>query len=376
MVFRGKLAFLKSQILSFKTKRKIIVIESDDWGSERMPDVHTRNELGKFGLDIRKNPFTWLDTLERVDDILSLEMILDSIQKKTGKTVKITTNFIVANPDYSKIKENNYNDYAYEVFTDTYRRRDGDDRVFEAIQKMNQQGYFKPQFHGREHLNISMWLDQLRKENKYFRKAFDLSTYGIDVPMDVSYRTNLMAAYEYDDEAQRTLVMDSISDGMALFYKYFGTQSDTAVAPRHVWNDEIEMQYSKAGIKGIQTSLNQLIPSHQGYILKPHYTGEADPKSDMVYTVRSLNFEPSYDSKYDWISKNIKKIKWQFLIGNPVIIGMHRLNFVGGIEEANRTENLKLFKYFIENIIDNYPDVEFLSSDELITTIVQSNVRD
>jgi hypothetical protein len=48
---------------------------------------------------------------------------------------------------------------------------------------------------------------------------------------------------------------------------------------------------------------------------------------------------------------------------------MHRLNFVGGLESQNRITNLQKFKLLFELIINKYPDVQFLTSDELAKSI-------
>ena len=36
----------------WRTKRKLIVLESDDWGSIRMPSVEAYNNLQKAGIDL------------------------------------------------------------------------------------------------------------------------------------------------------------------------------------------------------------------------------------------------------------------------------------------------------------------------------------
>jgi len=48
---------------------------------------------------------------------------------------------------------------------------------------------------------------------------------------------------------------------------------------------------------------------------------------------------------------------------------MHRLNFVGGIDQEARGNHLNQFKILLESIITRYPEVEFLSSDELAQLI-------
>ena len=60
---RGKIDFLLSQLRSWKTSRQIVVIESDDWGSERIPNNDVRNTLKSNGINMDSNPHAKYDTL-------------------------------------------------------------------------------------------------------------------------------------------------------------------------------------------------------------------------------------------------------------------------------------------------------------------------
>jgi hypothetical protein len=44
---------------------------------------------------------------------------------------------------------------------------------------------------------------------------------------------------------------------------------------------------------------------------------------------------------------------------------MHRLNFIGAIDENNRNINLNLLKKLLTEIVRLYPTIEFMSSVEL-----------
>lgn len=48
------------------------------------------------------------------------------------------------------------------------------------------------------------------------------------------------------------------------------------------------------------------------------------------------------------------------------VISSHRINYVGGIDINNRIKNLKLLDEFLSALLMKYPDVEFMSSDQLI----------
>ena len=52
-------------------------------------------------------------------------------------------------------------------------------------------------------------------------------------------------------------------------------------------------------------------------------------------------------------------------MNRPAIISSHRVNYVGFLDERNRDKNLKLLKTLLDKILNKWPDVEFLSSDEM-----------
>ena len=85
----------------------------------------------------------------------------------------------------------------------------------------------------------------------------------------------------------------------------------------------------------------------------------------LLYFIRNSSFEPSTKKNIDWRTKILKEAKIAFLLKAPLIISTHRVNFMGGIVESNRSENLNLFKSILNDIVELYPDVEFISSEEL-----------
>ncbi|WP_338647715.1 hypothetical protein V5J73_03715 [Flavobacterium sp. KS-LB2] len=371
----GKLRFLQSLAQGYKTSRKIVVIESDDWGSERIPNKATQLQLNNLGVDMNKNPHSKLDTLERVEDLEDLELLLNEIESELGKKIKITTNFITANPDYAKIENSNFQEYSYQSFMETYMQRDGNDQVWQKLKSLINQGHFRPQFHGREHINALLWLKELQNNNQFFINAFHLGCYGIDAPSAQAHRKNLMAAFEYENEKENEFVATSIKEGMHLFEEAFGYTSSSIIAPRYVWNSALEKVFKAAGIKNIQTSFYQQEPTKIGYKNTYHYTGQVNKTSGLNYIVRNAYFEPAYHGTTDWVKATLDMVKLAFTFHTPAIISMHRINFVGGLDASAKEQSLRQFKILLTAIIKKYPDVEFLSSDELGHLIKTNYVR-
>jgi hypothetical protein len=41
----------------------------------------------------------------------------------------------------------------------------------------------------------------------------------------------------------------------------------------------------------------------------------------------------------------------------PVIIGSHRINFVGRLDQKHRDKNLAMFKKIFQKLVKKYPDI-------------------
>jgi hypothetical protein len=373
MTIKGSFFHLYSQVKGFKTHRKLVVIESDDWGSTRMPRKEVLPFLAKSGINLENNPHSRFDTLEDENDLAALFELLHKPIFNNNKP-KITCNFIMANPDFNKIEEDEFNTYHYKVFTESYFERDGNNKVWELMQEGIDKSFFVPQFHGREHIQFHAWLSQLKQGNKLLHAAFKYNCYAIDLPNLSGNKSNLMAAFDYENASDLNQIEESIADGLSLFEQVFKFKSRTAIAPRYVWDNAIEMAFKQQGIDFIQSAVNQKVPFNKSYLNRYHYTGELN-QHGQYYMVRNAYFEPAYNQQVDWIAQVLRKAKLAFLFRTPLIISMHRINFCGGLVEENRNKNLKLLEQLLKKLIEKYPEVEFISSDELGHLIELENVR-
>jgi hypothetical protein len=120
------------------------------------------------------------------------------------------------------------------------------------------------------------------------------------------------------------------------------------------------------GVEFIQGFVFQNMPqlNIDGYLKRYHYMGERNVNKQR-YLVRNCYFEPSTDQHFDWVSNCLKQIRYAFWFNKPAIISMHRINFVGGIEESNRLESMKKLNNLLVRLLQLWPDVEFMSSDRL-----------
>ena len=89
-------------------------------------------------------------------------------------------------------------------------------------------------------------------------------------------------------------------------------------------------------------------------------------KLNQTYFIRNGLFEPSLDSNVDWVNKCLESIAIAFKWGKPAIISAHRINFVGGLDESQRTQNLKNLDDLLRIALKRWPDLQFTDSAALL----------
>lgn len=357
-------------IPGWHTNRKIVVIESDDWGSIRIPSIDVYNMLVERGVGLDKLAYTRYDSLASEEDLSSLFETLTGIRDKNGNFPVFTANTVIGNPDFEKISNAKFKEYYFEPFTETLKRYPKHVNSFQLWKEGIAAGVFKPQFHGREHLNVNRWLRALQENNRDIHMAFNLGMFDLSVDKRITEHS-FMDALNLEAKKEIQLLSQSISEGLEIFYSLFGYRSLSFVAPSYIWHREIEGTLYEKGVRFIQSAHYQLEP-HSGkeHLFKRilHYTGQRG-KSGLYFIVRNASFEPSEKPDYDWIDDVMVKAKTAFLWRKPLIISSHRVNYVGFIDRSNRDKNLPRIRLLLKTLLKTWPDIEFLGTDELCELI-------
>jgi hypothetical protein len=361
-----------AHIPGWHTNRKIVVIESDDWGSIRMASKNAYQALLKSGLPVDKDFYNKYDSLESEDDLTALFGTLKQFKDQSGNYPVITANTIVANPDFERIKESNFTNYYYEHFTRTLNRYSIHSSTFDVWRSGINEGFFQPQFHGREHVNVAMWMKALQDSDKEMLLAFDQQVFGISSNNENNKRANYMAGFDYRTTAQLESVKQIVKEGLQLFEDIFEFKSQSFIAPCYVWSGDLEGVTSEQGVRAIQGIPYQYMPciGKESYQRKMHFTGNKN-QYGQTYLVRNAFFEPTLDENHFSMYATIKRIESAFIWRKPAIIGSHRINYTGTLVEANRTNNLVQLRKLLATILKKWPDVEFMSSDQL-SAIIES----
>ena len=351
--------------------RKIVVFESDDWGTIRMPSSEVYNKLLNSGLRADQCHFMRYDSLENAEDFELLFDLLTRYKDMNGNHPVITANTIVANPDFDKIRDSNFQQYFYEPFTETIKQYPKSS--FELWKQGMALNIFHPQFHGREHLNVARWMRALQQNSKEIHLAFDNKMFGISSTVSNENNPSFMAALDADSMEDLSMQKMILKDGLKLFHNIFGFKSKSFIAPNNTWHSRIEKTLFKKGVIYIQGNNIQNEPDLKGHLRsKFHYFGEQN-SNKQIFLPRNCLFEPFSDRNIHWISSCLKDIKASFSAKKPAIIIIHRVNFIGSIDPENRRRNLDDFSILLKEILLRWPDAEFMTSDKLGDLISKMN---
>lgn len=356
--FKNSLMLHYRNATSWKTNKKIVVIESDDWGSTRIHNNKIAASLKLSGINIDECPFSLYDTLENSSDILALMETLSDIPSNTHKPV-FTINFICGNPDFIEMKKTSFQEYFVRPSNFDYDEFATGNEI-KHLKKGICENLFKIQFHGREHLNPTAYLKLIQK-NQNLRKAAEFNVFALSFANSPDLSFPYLAAFEYFKEDTSRIFIDRIENGITIFKQLFDFKPNSFIAPVYRWSSELELLLAEIEFNSIQ-GLFKRRDTLTNKVVKRNVKVNM---SNQVQLVRNCFFEPSINPKIDWVNNCFKEIKTSFDYNRPAIISSHRINYVSGRSEINRDDNLKLLSQLLKKVVFKYPDVEFMSSDEL-----------
>lgn len=355
------------QLIGWHTKSHILIIESDDWGSIRMPSKKVYEELRLKGYSVDKCLFSRYDSLETDDDLSRLFEILSSIHDRNGHPVIMTANSVVANPDFEKIKESGYKSYYYEPVIETFRQQDGCSKSYEIIKQGISEGLWHPQLHGREHLNVIRWMKALQDGDEVTRLCFEQRHFSLTTKASPKIKARYMDGFGNADIGTLSFENETIREAADLFEEIYGYRSKSFIAPCYIWRRELEPILKMNGIDYLQGLPLQQIPVEDDPLrckTKFHYLGQKN-KQGQYYLIRNAFFEPYKGTSENDVDDCLNRISIAFRCRKPAIISTHRLNYIGTLDTAHRDKNLKKLKLLLTSIKKKWPDVEFMSSDQL-----------
>lgn len=346
------------------TDRKILVIESDDWGSIRMPSREIYEKSLRAGYRVDLNMFEKYDSLESEDDLIFLFDTLSKFKDNNGKHPQITANSLVANPDFDKIKESGNTEYFFETVDKTFSSYPKHKRSMDLWYEGEEKGVFCLQYHGREHFNQFLFMKALKDKKEEALWALE-NKMGGSIAKKGDNKNKYVAASAFKTINELEVGVRNIHEGIKLFKSIHNKESKSYIGTNYTWPVEFERILKDEGVKYLQGTFAQRLPIYKNSVkYKYHYTGEVNTHNQ-IYLVRNCLFEPSTNSEKDWVAACQREIDKAFKNNKPAIISSHRVNFIGSIFPENRDKNLKLLEDLLKKVLKKWPDVEFMTSDQL-----------
>ena len=353
-----------SNLFGWKTKRKIVVIESDDWGSVRTKGKEAYHNMVDGGLELDRSNFTMYDALESNSDMESLFQVLRNHRDSTGRHPVFTPMCVVANPNFERIKESNFEAYYYEPFTETCKKYPEHDRVHDLWLQGIRERLFVPQLHGREHLNAKRWVDALKKGNEGLRLAFENESFGASWYKGQSLPEHL-AAFDPEKASDIPALHQVIREAGKLFEEICGYRPKHFIASNSPEPRELEKTLKEIGVENLTRYKMQHYPLGEGKFEKQfNWLGKRNSLGQ-IYLTRNTGFEPSDANIQNAIENCLNDINIAFRWGKPAVISSHRVNFVGYIDLKNRDMGLNQLDELLKSIMQRWPDAEFMTSVEL-----------
>ena len=369
---KNKITKNLSNIPGWISDKKIIVLESDDWGSIRMSSRASIKSLIKEKIPIQNNHYNLNDCLECNNDLESLFDLLLKYKDSSDRNPVFSGLNIVANPDFERIRDSDYNEYFYESFTKTYSKYPDHDRVFDLYKYGIKERIFYPNFHGREHLNVLHWMNSLKKD-KITKLAFYHNITCVSQYIKKN-KINFQSAFDLLDKNEISNHKEIIRSGLKLFEREFGLKSTYFLPTNGPFNIELENELSNLGIKFLGTS--KIHNSPEGNNKSRRYFRYNGMRSNnLLFLTRNVVFEPcsfEYPENKDWVRDALNDIDIAFKWRKPATISTHRVNYVGWLNPKNRSKGLKCLDELLKNILKKWPDVIFLTTVELGELILKS----
>jgi len=362
-------------IPGWKTKRKIIVFSVDDYGNVRVDSKKAREKMDKAGLKIY-NRFDAFDSLETREDLEMLYEVLISVKDKNLNPAVFTPYALSCNIDFEKIESEGFNQYHYEKLTDTYKKLEeihsnAYKGAWQLWQEGVTQGIMAPQFHGREHLNLKVFLEKLKAKDRELIAVLKNRSYTS--LSDSNYSTiSYTEAFSFDKGPDIDSFQEILKTGTDLFEDVYGARSRVFTPPAMQFPNVMEKNLSDYGLFWMDKPFHR--KSHVGNgVYKKEFNFTRKKSARKINTlVRNVVFEPS-SGQTDHVKKAMKQIEAAFRWNKPANISSHRVNFCGNISEKNREKGLTDLKSLLKNIIQTWPDVEFMSVDHLVKIIENAN---
>jgi hypothetical protein len=358
----------KKAIINLPGKRikdKVIVFESDDWGMIRTSSKEAFNVLSKK-YPLQNCNYSKYDALERKVDVSDLLEVLNSNKSEADiyNTPKFTLNYVTHNPDFDKIQSNGFSNYFRETNETTYHRYPNSSEVLNLVKDGILQGLFQPQYHATEHININNWLLDLSHGDEATQLAFSYRIANLHKENVSTCGKEHLDAFGYRAHEKYEALEKTLEIGLNEFQRIFGYASTSLIAPCYFWNERLESAAIKLGVQVFQGGTVQKVPLKDGAKYVRHFMGQKGGMGQR-YFIRNCQFERVDNPNINWVDSCLYDVNWAFQCNKPAIISTHRVNYIGRLNENNKTMGLEMLNTLLKKINKKWQGVLYMDSATL-----------
>ncbi len=361
-------------LIGWKTNKKIIVFSVDDYGNVRLDSAEARKNLDDAGMKIHSR-FDVFDTLETREDLEMLFDSLSSVKDKNGNSAVLTAFAVPCNIDFELMQKEEFSEYHYELLPVTFEKLTiKNSTAYQGAWQLWKEGLNEkiiiPQFHGREHLNLKVFNEKLI--NRDFELLTNLKNRSFTNISSSGYQSiSYTAAFDFYKFEENKNFVSIIQDGTNAFENVFGFRASHFTPPAYNIHSTNFSVLKDCGIDFIDLAMFQ--KEHQGLNKYKHHFNYLGKQIDenLLAIIRNVVFEPTDDRGIDWIAYSLQQIETAFLWKRPAIISSHRVNFCGHIDAENRKIGIDALSQLLKEIVQRWPDVEFMAANELGNLIKQ-----
>jgi len=345
------------------TNRKLVVFESDDWGSNRIASKEALYSLKKIGvLNDNSSHYDKYDTIARTKDLEILFETLTCVKDCNGNNAVFTTFLNPVNPDFERIKQDNYQNYYYETFFETLNRTGEREQVETLWMQGLSSNIFSLAYHSREHLCFPLWMDFLKKGEPVLRQAMDHNFYSVPLEGLPHWASSFRPPLFFTNKDQKEQIKKSLIEGIHIIKKMFGTFPYVFCPGNGISHIDFDKVLSHEGVIAIVTNRFRKEPDGKGKVRHRYMTNSWKNEFGQMYYYRNSCFEPTYSKNS--VNFCLDQIKNAFRWHKPAIICSHRVNYIGFLDPSNRDKGLKELRTLLQQIVKRWPDVEFISSND------------
>ena len=371
---KSKIVNNLKNIPGWRSQRKLLAFAVDDYGNIRLSSHIAKEKLQEKGVSL-EGRFDQFDALDTRQDYEQLFEVLQSVKDKTNKPAVFTTYALPANVDFKKTLEQG--EFVSENLDDTYLRLSQEDPenfkgAFLLLKYGIAKGLIRPQFHGREHLNVLALRLLLHDKNPDLMANLEFqSLAGVPNHKDLP-KVSFNEAFSFWDKSEIENHKTIIEDGLNCFEQVYGYRPTTFTPPAMLIHPVLYSFVESLGIQAIDKPREHQVHLGNGKYQKENNKLGIQNGQNHVTIVHNCMFEPN-SKNIDWVNFTFEQIKAAFFWGKPAIISSHRVNFCGHIDPENRKKGLGTLKDLLQKVVKKWPDVEFVSVDQLAGIIKESN---